>query len=123
VEAGIQGEGNRAKLDRASCYNQFIPTQESHTMSSKVGTKGQIVIEKAIRDKLGIEPGSLAVQRIVDGRVEIIFFPPEHNRSLAGVLAPYIKRRIAPGREWDEAREMAWEAEAKEKMERLNKGK
>lgn len=26
-------------------------------MANKVGTKGQIVIEKAIRDELGVEPG------------------------------------------------------------------
>ncbi|MBM3926507.1 MAG: AbrB/MazE/SpoVT family DNA-binding domain-containing protein [SAR202 cluster bacterium] len=92
-------------------------------MSRKVGTKGQIVIEKPIRDKLGIKPGSLAIQRIVDGRVEIQFFPPEHNRSLAGSLAPYIKRRIRSEEEWREAREMAWAEAAREKMERLNKSK
>jgi AbrB family looped-hinge helix DNA binding protein len=32
-------------------------------MATKVGAKGQVVIEKAIRDSLGIEPGSLAIQR------------------------------------------------------------
>ena len=77
-------------------------------MANIVGTKGQVVINKEIRQKLGIEPGWWALQRIVDGHVEINFLPPEHNRSLAGILAPYIKKRIAPGKEWDEARQQAW---------------
>jgi AbrB family looped-hinge helix DNA binding protein len=91
-------------------------------MSTKLGTKGQVVIEKSIRDKLGIEPGSIAIQRIVDGRVEIFFLPPEHNRSLAGSLTKYAKRKIQSEEEWREAREMAWEEAVREKMERLNKG-
>ena len=41
-----------------------------------------MVINKEIRKKLGIEPGWLALQRIVDDHVEIYFLPPEHNRSL-----------------------------------------
>lgn len=82
-------------------------------MGNVVGTKGQVVINKEIRRKLGIEPGWLALQRIVDDHVEVYFLPPEHNRSLKGVLAPYIKRRIAPGKEWDEARNLAWEWAAK----------
>jgi AbrB family looped-hinge helix DNA binding protein len=90
-------------------------------MASKVGTKGQVVIEKPIRDKLGIEPGSIAIQRIVDGRVEIFFLPPEHNRSLAGSLTKYAKHKIQTEEEWREAREMAWEEAVREKMERLNK--
>ena len=83
-------------------------------MANVVGTKGQVVINKEIRQKLGIEPGWLALQRIVDGHVEISFLPPEHNRSLKGILAPYTKVRIAPGKEWDEARRKAWEMAARE---------
>jgi len=92
-------------------------------MSSKVGTQGQVVIEKPIRDKLGVKPGWIAVQQIVDGRVEILFFPPEHNRSLAGSLAKYAKRKIRTEEEWREAREMAWEAAVREKMSKLGKSK
>ena len=73
-----------------------------------------MVINKEIRKKLGIEPGWLALQRIVDDHVEIYFLPPEHNRSLKGILAPYIKTHIAPGKEWDEARERAWEWAARD---------
>lgn len=57
----------------------------------KVGPKGQVVISKGIRDALGIQPGSLAIERIVDGHVEITFLPPRHRRSLAGVLSAYAK--------------------------------
>ena len=86
-------------------------------MGTKVGPKGQVVIEKEIRDKLGIGPGWLAIQREGDGRVEITFIPPSHNRSLKGILAPYIKGSIAPTPEaWAEAREQAWEARVKEKF-------
>ncbi len=76
-------------------------------MSSVVGTKGQIVIEKAIRQALGIQAGYVAVQRLVGDHVEIFFFPPEHRRSLRGLLAPII-RGTAPQAEWDELRQRAW---------------
>jgi AbrB family looped-hinge helix DNA binding protein len=55
-------------------------------MSGVVGTKGQIVISKEIRDQLGIEPGWRGVQRVVDGKVEIRFVPPPHRNSLRGCL-------------------------------------
>ena len=55
-------------------------------MATKVGPKGHIVIEKRIRDELGIEPGWKAVQRVVDGRLSIRFIPPEHNESLFGIF-------------------------------------
>jgi AbrB family looped-hinge helix DNA binding protein len=61
-------------------------------VGNRVGPKGQVVIEKAIRDQLGIEPGSVAIQRVVDGRVELRFLPPRHNRSLFGAARPFVKR-------------------------------
>lgn len=51
-------------------------------MNHKVGQKGQIVIEKRIRDKLGVKPGWQALQLLVGDHVEVYFVPPEHNRSL-----------------------------------------
>jgi AbrB family looped-hinge helix DNA binding protein len=72
-----------------------------------VGSKGQVVIEKSIRDALGVAAGSLAVQRLVDDRVEIRFLPPEHRRSLRGVLAGKVRRRVPVGG-WDAARQEAW---------------
>ncbi len=85
-------------------------------MANKVGEKGQVVIDKAIRDRLGIGPGWLAIQRIVDDHVEIYFVTPEHNRSLAGRLAPYTKVHIPPGPEWNKAKETAWELAVTEKV-------
>ena len=83
-------------------------------MANKVGEKGQVVIDKAIRDRLGIGPGWLAIQRIVDDHVEIYFVTPEHNRSLAGSLAEYVTDDVK-NLSWDEIREMAWAAAAAER--------
>jgi bifunctional DNA-binding transcriptional regulator/antitoxin component of YhaV-PrlF toxin-antitoxin module len=55
-------------------------------MANVIGRKGQLVIEKEIRDRLGVGPGWKATQRIVDDHVELRFLPPTHNRSLAGCL-------------------------------------
>ena len=83
-------------------------------MANVVGTKGQVVINKEIRQKLGIEPGWLALQRIVDDHVEIHFLPPEHNRSLAGSLKEHIKPGVAEGLSWQEIRELAWSEAVKD---------
>lgn len=76
-------------------------------MATKVGPKGQVVISKRIRDELGIEPGFVAIQRRVGDHVEIRFYPPEHDRSLRGVLEGSIRRRVPP-EGWAEAEEEAW---------------
>lgn len=83
-------------------------------MANKVGTKGQIVIEKELRDQLGIEPGLRAFQRVVGNHLEISF---EHNRSLAGILLPLIKPEVlaeVEKLEWHEIKERAWEAAIRE---------
>lgn len=77
-------------------------------MSSTVGSKGQIVIKKEFRDRLGVEPGWRALQFLVRDRVEIHLMPPEHNRSLAGCLSPYVKRSLPGPEELAEARADAW---------------
>ena len=87
------------------------------TGSYKVGPKGQIVISKEIREKLGIEPGWLALQLLVDDHLEVYFLPPEHNRSLAGVLAPFVPPDLV-GKDWQEIREAAWEAAARDWADR-----
>ena len=76
-------------------------------MARVVGSKGQVVIEKPIRDALGIRPGYIAVQKLVGDHVEIHFYPPEHQESLQGVLADKAKRRVSP-EEWPRAKEEAW---------------
>lgn len=80
-------------------------------MTSEVGQDGQVTIDEAIREQLGIEPGWLAQQRIVNGHVELTFVPPTRNRSLRGALARYVTEPIAP-EEWHAAREEAWEEAA-----------
>jgi len=68
-------------------------------MSSRVGERGQITIEKAIREDLGVYAGDQAIQRIEDGRVVIEFIPAEHRRSLAGSLRDKVTRR-PPDERW-----------------------
>ena len=53
-------------------------------MAHTIGTKGQVVIEKAIREKLGVRAGYRAIQFVSGDHVEIFFAPPEHARSLRG---------------------------------------
>ena len=60
-------------------------------MATKVGPKGQVVIEQHVREQLGIEPGMLAIQRVVDGHVELRFVQGEHTSSLAGAARPFMK--------------------------------
>ncbi len=73
-----------------------------------VGPKGQVVIAKEIRDHLGVEPGWIALQRLVDNHVELYLLPPEHRRSLKGSLAKHVEVHIGMGEEWDKTREAAW---------------
>lgn len=83
-------------------------------MASIVGAKGQVVISKEIRDQLGVGPGWLAFQRVVDDHVELRFLPPPHQDSLRGSLEPYITRRPETD-DWSEIRDLAWAAEVRER--------
>ncbi|HYU31326.1 MAG TPA: AbrB/MazE/SpoVT family DNA-binding domain-containing protein [Thermoanaerobaculia bacterium] len=76
-------------------------------MAHLVGEKGQLVIEKPIRETLGIQPGFVAVQTVVGDHAEIRFYPPEHRRSLHGRLERYAKRSVSE-EQWAQAREAAW---------------
>ena len=82
-------------------------------MAHRIGPKGQVVIAKEIRDELGIGPGWETIQRVVDGRVELSFIPPEHNRSLLGVLSVYANPAAA-SLDWREVKEAAWDDIARE---------
>ena len=83
-------------------------------MASKVGSKGQVVIEKRIRDHLGIFPGWLTLQMLVDDHVELYFVPPPHRQSLKGVLGTPEGFSLPQGEEWEAAREKAWRVAAEE---------
>lgn len=90
-------------------------------MSYLVGSKGQLVIAKEIRDKLGVEPGWIALQRLVGDHIEVYFIPPQHKKSLKGRLARHIKTHIPSGEDWNEAREKAWKIAMEGKMNQGNR--
>jgi len=75
-------------------------------MSNRVGERGQVTIEKQIREKLGVYAGDHAVQRIEDGRVVIEFVPGSHSRSLAGALRSKVRSRPTDER-WSTVRDAA----------------
>lgn len=78
-------------------------------MASRVGERGQITIEKHIREELGIYAGDETIQRIEDGRIVVDVVPGRHSRSLAGSAAPHI-RRHPPDESWSALRDAAWAA-------------
>ena len=77
-------------------------------MTSRVGERGQITIEKAIREELAIYAGDEAVQRVEDGRIVIEVVPGRHRRSLAGSLRDKVGRQ-PPDESWQTLRNAAWE--------------
>jgi AbrB family looped-hinge helix DNA binding protein len=80
-------------------------------VGNRVGPKGQVVISKPTRERLGIEAGWEAVERVVDDHVEIRFLPPPHDRSLKGSLAGKIRRRLQGS--FSRARRAAWSREVR----------
>jgi bifunctional DNA-binding transcriptional regulator/antitoxin component of YhaV-PrlF toxin-antitoxin module len=76
-------------------------------MAHLVGEKGQVVIEKPLREALGVQPGFVAAQTVVGDHLEIRFFPPEHRRSLRGRLAEFARHSV-PAADWTQTREEAW---------------
>ena len=75
-------------------------------MTSTVGERGQVTIEKAIREELGVYAGDRAVQRVEGGRVVIEFVPGPHRRSLAGALRDKVARQPVDER-WSVLRDAA----------------
>ena len=76
-------------------------------MSSRVGDRGQITIEKAIREELAIYAGDETVQRVEDGRIVIEVVPGRHRRSLAGSLRNKTARK-PEDESWPALRDAAW---------------
>lgn len=77
-------------------------------MVSRVGERGQITIEKAIREEVGIYAGDVTVQRVEDGRIVIEVVPGRHGRSLAGSLKGKVGQR-PKDESWEALRRAAWE--------------
>jgi AbrB family looped-hinge helix DNA binding protein len=75
-------------------------------MASTVGERGQITIEKGIREELGVYAGDVAIQRVEEGRVVIEFVPAPHRRSLAGALRDKITR-VPDDESWEAIRDKA----------------
>ncbi len=76
-------------------------------MTSRVGERGQITIEKSIREELSISAGDETVQRVEDGRIVIEVIPGRHRRSMAGSLRDKIGR-TPPDEAWAVLHEAAW---------------
>jgi bifunctional DNA-binding transcriptional regulator/antitoxin component of YhaV-PrlF toxin-antitoxin module len=77
-------------------------------VASRVGERGQVTIEKAIREELGVYAGDQAIQHVENGRVVIEFVPGAHRRSLFGSLADKATR-MPVDESWPALREAAWE--------------
>jgi len=60
----------------------------------------------------------VTVQRLVDDHIVMYFLPPEHKKSLKGSLAKYTNVTVAPGSQWDEARDKAWQRLLEERWRR-----
>ena len=77
-------------------------------MGTSVGERGQITIEKEIREKLGVRPKDIAIQHVEEGRLIVTFVKPyqPHMRSIAGILGPP-PRVPDPSKSWDELVEEA----------------
>ncbi|HJP88199.1 MAG TPA: AbrB/MazE/SpoVT family DNA-binding domain-containing protein [Candidatus Limnocylindrales bacterium] len=84
-------------------------------MASSVGERGQITIEKAIREELGVYAGALAVQRVEDGRLIVEFVPAPHQRSLAGILLDKVTT-WPENEDWPALREAAAEVPDPDRM-------
>lgn len=52
-----------------------------------VGKRHRLVIEKRVREQLGVHPGDRAVETVEGGRLVVTFLPARHQRSLRGRLA------------------------------------
>ena len=76
-------------------------------MPSRVGERGQITVEKAIREELAVYAGDQAVQWVQDGRLVVEFVPAPHHRSMAGALAGKVRRRPLDEADWASIRDAA----------------
>jgi AbrB family looped-hinge helix DNA binding protein len=85
-------------------------------MAVVVGPKGQVVIEKRIRDALGIRPGDTAVETLDGEQVVIRFFPAQHSSSLRGILEQAASYRVGQ-EQWEDARGHAWRTAARQALE------
>jgi bifunctional DNA-binding transcriptional regulator/antitoxin component of YhaV-PrlF toxin-antitoxin module len=78
-------------------------------MTTRIGARGRITIERSIRAELDILAGDEVVQRIEGQRIVLDVIPRSHSRSLAGVLRGQVGR-VPTDETWSVLRRRAWEA-------------
>jgi len=54
--------------------------------TARTSSKGQIVIPKGIRDKVGLKPGTLVEIRQANGHIEIVPLPKDPIKALRGAF-------------------------------------
>lgn len=92
-------------------------------MASKVGAKGNIVIEKEIRDRLGVETGWEAVQILSGDHVEVYFLPPVQSGDSFGMLHREGDRPLqGEGQSWADVVRSAWSTELAARDPNPNEG-
>lgn len=74
-------------------------------MANVVGERFQITIDRHVRRELGIRPGDMAVERVVDGRLVIDFVPKPHRESQFGIFR---RSGVGPITDWEGVRDRAW---------------
>lgn len=87
-------------------------------MANVVGERFQITIDKQVRRELGIKPGDLAVERVVDGRLVVDFVPRPHRESQFGIFR---RPGNAPITDWQAVRDRAWSMRTAEIMDVLRR--
>ena len=74
-------------------------------VSSKLTSKGQVTVPRAVRDALGLEPGDSLLFRVERGRA-LVSKTPDFIALAGSVDVPAGAR----GLPWEEIRRRAWEA-------------
>ena len=67
-------------------YIRFTSMMEAAMETARTSSKGQIVIPKEIRDKVGLKPGSLVEVRLANKHIEIVPLPEDPIKALRGAL-------------------------------------
>lgn len=83
-------------------------------MPSRVSERGQITIDRLARKGLNVQPGMVAYQRVVRGRLEVAFLPAPHRRSLYGVCR-HGGKKSGPGLTSEQLESAVMEAVAEER--------
>ena len=95
-------------------------TQHGKPKAVLVGYEEYEALLEKLDDLEGIQAHSSQAEEAVsleeyERQRAVNALPPPHRRSLKGGLAKYLKAHIAPGSQWDRARETAWKKAAEER--------